>query len=196
MADLAALKQHVCQAASRPPFIHAGWFVEHHLLIIEQLVHELCDRYPMADRELCQAMVWVHDWGKILTNKGDDEEAVTRQQIMETLPQFGFNPEQCAKLLEIYNEMESLAPKGEDFQLETKVISTADVVSHYIGPFFAIYFQEYHTLPLTTLIEGNQHKITRDLRKILLPEVLPFVQPRMQYIAEYAATNRVTRWLA
>lgn len=196
MADLAALKQHVCQAASRPPFIHAGWFVEHHLLIIEQLVHELCDRYSAADRELCQAMVWVHDWGKILTNKGDDEEAVTRQQIMETLPQFGFNPEQCTKLLEIYNEMESLAPKAADFLLETKVISTADAVSHYIGPFFPIYFQEYNTLPLGELIEGNQRKIARDLKKILLPEVLPFVQPRMKIVAEYAVSNRPQRWLS
>lgn len=196
MANLAALKDHVCGLASQPPFIHAAWFVEHHLLIIEQLVNELCDKHPEADHTLCFAMVWVHDWGKILTNKGHDEDAVTLREIEQTLPRFGFQPTEITQLQKIYTEMESLQPHGTDFLPETKIISTADAVSHYIGPFFAIYFQEYHHLPLTELIAGNQKKITRDLQKILLPEVLPFVQPRMQLVAEYLSSNRPPRWLS
>ncbi len=196
MADLAALKDHVCALAHQPPFIHAAWFVEHHLVIIEQLVQELCDRHPAADRTLCLAMVWVHDWGKILTNKGDDEEDATRAQIRATLPTFGFSPTEIAKIQTIYEEMESLKPHGPDYLVETKIISTADATSHYIGPFFAIYFQEYHHLPLVDLIAGNQRKIARDFQKILLPEVLPLVQPRMQLIAEYHTVNRPQRWLA
>lgn len=188
--NLEALKQHVCELASQPPFIHAAWFIEHHLLIIEQLVNELCDRYPTASRNLCLAMVWIHDWGKILTNKGENEDQVTLQQIQEVLPRFNFTLVDIARLQQIYHEMEELKPQGQDFLIETKIISTVDAISHYIGPFFPIYFQEYHHLSLQSLIEGNQKKIKRDLAKILLPEVLPFVQPRMQLITEYASMNR------
>jgi hypothetical protein len=196
MADLEALKSNICALAGQPPFIHAVWFAEHHLMIIEQLVNELCDKHPEANRTLCLAMVWVHDWGKILTNKGPDEDAVTLREIAQTLPRFGFQPYEITQLQKIYEEMETLTPHGRDFLPETKVISTADAVSHYIGPFFAIYFQEYHHLPLVELIAGNQKKIARDLQKILLPEILPFVQPRMQLVAEYLSTNRPPRWLS
>jgi hypothetical protein len=95
----------------------------------------------------------------------------------------------------IYEEMEALQPQGVDYLIETKIISTADATSHYIGPFFAIYFQEYHHVQLAELIAGNQRKIARDLQKILLPEVLQLVKPRMQQIAEYLSVNRPQRWL-
>ena len=68
MKNLITLKNHVCELANSEKFIHSKWFVEHHLLIIEKIVAELCEVYPQANALVVKSMVWVHDWGKIVTN--------------------------------------------------------------------------------------------------------------------------------
>lgn len=65
-------------------FIHHEWFVEHHLQIVESLANELCDLYPNADRHIVFAMVWLHDFCKILTRKTLPREAEDQLTFLES----------------------------------------------------------------------------------------------------------------
>lgn len=87
---LTQLEAHVTQLANEPRFIHHTWFIDHHLKIIEQLVNELCDLYPHANRTVCLAMVWLHDLGKIITNKQkprEEEDRITLEESEKLLTQ-------------------------------------------------------------------------------------------------------------
>jgi hypothetical protein len=195
MPDLVRLKQHVCRLSDEPRFIHHQWFVAHHLNIIEQIVEELLTRYPQADADICRAMIWVHDWGKILTNKGTEEEESTRHEITHTLPDFGFTAPQIKHIHAVYDEMESLKPAGPDFLIETKIISSADGLSHYVGPFFALYWYENPQKSVGELIADNLHKATRDEKKILLAEVGEAAKARIAALRENAAQHRPSKYL-
>ncbi|MDD9912966.1 MAG: hypothetical protein OXR68_00170 [Alphaproteobacteria bacterium] len=195
MADVNALKQHVCKLASTPPFIHHDWFVDHHLSIIESIVEELLGKYPKANKTVCRAMVWIHDLGKIITNKGPDEEEVTFREINNTLPKFGFSSEEIRLIAQAYREMEELKPQGEDFLIETKIISSADAFSHYIGPFFSLHWREHPNKEVDALVDDNLRKIKKDEGKIMLPEVMEAARLRMDLLAENHPKNRVKNYL-
>ena len=189
------LKEHVCALSQSPNFIHHLWFVEHHLEIIEKIVAELLEKYPEAQETVVRAMVWVHDWGKILTNKGPNEKKVTEEQISLTLPSFGFTPEEISHIREVFKEMEDLTPRKDDFMIETKIISSADALAHYVGPFFALYWYENSNMSIPELIANNLKKAEKDTRKIMLPEVERAAKVRIKYLKEFSASHRPQKYL-
>lgn len=140
-------------------------------------------------------MVWVHDWGKILTNKGPDEEEVTHEEIQTKLPLWGFTEAEVAHIAHVFEEMESLNPHGDDFLLETKIISSADGLAHYIGPFFALYWYENPNKSVDDLIADNLRKAERDARKLMLPEARAAAEPRMRLLRENHPSHRPATYL-
>lgn len=197
---LTRLEAHVTQLANEDRFIHHTWFIAHHLKIIEQLVNELCDHYPAANRTVCLAMVWLHDLGKIITNKQkprEEEDRITLQESEKLLTQFGFSATDTALTLACLQQMEALkSTPADNLHIETKIISSADAAAHYIGPFFALYWYENPTKSVESLIADNHKKLEKDQKKVLLPEVAKFLQPRLTLLAEYAPQNRPTRYLS
>lgn len=193
MKPVENLKSHVCGLAHNPEFIHSDWFVEHHLLIIEQIVNELCEKYPEADALVVKSMVWVHDWGKIVTNKGADEKEATKSQVLDLLSQFGYHSETIGKILHVYEEMENVAAR-QDVSLEAKIISSADGLAHYVGPFMSAYWRENAGKPLDVLIADNIRKVEKDKLKILLPEVMAIAEPRMRLVLEHHPRHRPQRY--
>lgn len=196
MANLAALQTHVCQLAEEPRFIHHKWFVTHHLDIIAQIVEELLVLYPQANATVARSMVWVHDWGKILSNKGPDEDERTIHAVKSQLPQWGFTQPEIDHILTVYEEMERLQPHAEDFLLETKIISSADALAHYIGPFFALYWYENPEQSVNDLIAGNIKKAARDERKLMLPEAVAAAAPRLRLLRENHPDYRPRSYLS
>lgn len=192
--DVKKLKKHVVSLALNPEFIHHDWFVDHHLSIVEQLVEELLLIHPGAAGDVCRAMVWVHDWGTIITNKGDHEQEATLQNIHATLPAFGYTPVQIQHIEHVYNEMETLRPLGEDFMIETRIASSADAMSHYIGPFAALYWRENATKSVPNLIQDALKKADSDMKRLLLPEVKKMAEPRIRALREFFPPNRPDRY--
>ncbi len=196
---LTQLEAHVTQLANEEGFIHHTWFIDHHLKIIEQLVNELCDLYPHANRTVCLAMVWLHDLGKIITNKQkprEEEDRITLEESGKLLTQFGFSAQDTALTLACLQQMEALkSTPATSLHIETKIISSADAAAHYIGPFFALYWYENPTKSIESLITDNITKLQKDQHKVLLPEVETFLQPRFALLAEYARQNRPAKYL-
>lgn len=193
-ADLGKLRQHVTALASSPEFVHHEWYVVHHLSIMESLIDELLPRYPEANGEVTRAMTWVHDWGAIITNNGEHEQEATIQHIHATLPAFGYNATQIQQIEIVYTEMETLKPHGADFLMETRIASSADAMSHYIGPFAAIYWHENPGKPIPTLVQDVLSKADNDVKRMLLPEVKKFAEPRIRRMREFFPPNRPRRY--
>ena len=198
MDPLARLKAHVVELAQQPPFVHASWFVDHHLLILEQLVNELCDRYPAANRTHTLALVWLHDYGKIVTNKGANEDEVLMPAAEKLMRDVGFQAVDIEQTLKALHEMEHVRDMTpDDMMIEAKIMSSADAASHFIGPFFSLYWYEMGHKTPDQLIADNMKKIDYDFNvKAVLPEVKEFIRPRYEMMREYAVGHRPDRFLS
>jgi len=165
------LKEKVRKDCENPNFFHHTWFYNYHLLIVEQIALELCNKYPEADNEIVQSLVWLHDYGKIVDF--DNQYKATIPYAKKLLAKLAFPKDIISKILsyiELYDKY-----KEQDFRkvpLEVQIVSSADGVSHLVGPFYYIYFYEYSDMSIDELIRSNIEKAKRDWnKKIVLPEV-------------------------
>jgi hypothetical protein len=197
---ISALEQYITKLSADEGFIHHKWFIEHHLKIVEQLVNELCDLYPKADRDICLAMVWLHDLGKILTSKKLSKEEETRLTVAESrklLAQLGFGESFIQKVvsdLEVFDQSAKHDLSKEN--IEIQIVSSADGCSHYIGPFMSIYWHENPGVDIATQVYEGGRKAKKDWeRKITLPEARRFIEPRIQQIFEHDPARRQQRFI-
>ncbi len=153
---------------TNPDFTYHEWMFEHHLEIVHRIAIELCDIYTEADREVVEALVWFHDFGKSIDEANEYE--TTLREGPKAMNEIGFGEEFIQKVLEYWELMEQ---KNEiDIRtcpIETQIVSTADGCSHFVGMFYASYFGDGDTVEVTK--QHLREKIEQDWnRKIVLPE--------------------------
>lgn len=184
LEKLIAFKNHVCEAAGNPAFVHHAWFVQWHLNIVDKIAGELLAHYPSADRSLVEAMVWLHDYGKIIDLEHQYETTLTagRQKLTE----LGFPTDFVEKAV---SYIEMLDKKMEldltQAPVEVQIVSSADGLSHLIGPFMHLWWQENAGQPYQQLMADNKAKALKDwTRKIVLPEARAAAEGRYNYLLE------------
>jgi hypothetical protein len=177
-------KKHVIGLSRNPDFVHHKWFVEYHLEIVERIAMELCDIYKAADRDLVLAAVWLHDYGKIINFEKRRE--TTQAEGRKKLLKIGFPEDFVRKALQLVELMDKSAEVDLGVvSLETKIVSSADGASHFVGPIFSFWWHEHSQIEPEELLRDDIRKADKDWnRKIVLPEVKKYFRARYDHFLE------------
>lgn len=178
------LKAKVIEASSNPDFIHHEWFVKYHLEVVERIARELCGIYALADPSKVAALVWLHDYEKIIDfdNQYNTDLAATRR-LMQDIGYDSQTIEEFAGLINVYNAKQELSRAP----IEVQIVSSADAASHVVGPFITLYWYENPTTSISQLQAENRRKLAKDWdAKITLPEVRRAFEPRFKHAMEIA----------
>ncbi len=180
-----SLKQHVINQASQAEFIHHDWYVQYHLEIVERIALELCDRYPEANREMVQTLVWIHDYAKILDKEHEDDARLLEVGYAKLL-ELGFTPTFADLVLENLRIFEmKMEIDLRQSPIEVQIVSSADGAAHLVGPFWMIYHKENAHQSIDALLAENQRKLKKDWeRKIVLPVVRAAFLERHRFVTE------------
>ncbi|MFA4931257.1 MAG: HD domain-containing protein [Patescibacteria group bacterium] len=163
------LKTSMIANANNPEFRHHQWFVKYHLEIVYQIAMELCDKYPLADREMVEILVWLHDYGKPLDFANQEEVTIT--QGRKKMAEIGFPADIIEKAIQ-YAEFIDRRRDMDQYPIEVQILSSADAASHFVGPFYACWWHENPQKSVTELMADNKKVRAKDWdRKIVLPEV-------------------------
>ncbi|MFN8511380.1 MAG: hypothetical protein U0232_14745 [Thermomicrobiales bacterium] len=181
-AVLARFREMAIAAARNPAFIHHRWYVDHHLLIVERIAGELCERHPEADATLVNVLVWLHDYGKAIDRVNERVATITRGRA--ALLAAGFTAEFAHRALWCYERHETYDTLA-DAPIEVQIASSADGAAHLVGPFYALWWYENPQRPIATLLADNRRKALFDWeRKIVLPEVRAAFAARHRLLLE------------
>lgn len=178
------LRSRVIDASSKPDFVHHTWYPQFHLEIVDHLAKELLAFYPAADAELVGALVWLHDYGKTISEANADELSVDAGSRL--LTEIGFDRkfiDRAAAYLRLVND--SWDADLSTAPIEVQIVSTADGCSHFIGPFFHLWWWEHADQPFEALMAENRRKMIKDwTRKIVLPEARAVFEARYRLLLE------------
>jgi len=163
-------KQIVANNCKSEDFEYREWFVDDHLVIVERIAMELCDKHPEADRDAVRALVWFHDFGKPINEKNEYE--VTKEKGIEAMRTVGLPEDFVQKVLGLWLRMEMKTEIDISREaIETQIVSTADGCSHFVGKFYSSYFRDDSKENLRSIVGRIRDKIDKDWeRKIVLPE--------------------------
>lgn len=178
------LKKFVTARSQNQNFRHHDWFVKYHLEIVEHIAHELCEVYPEADKQYVDALLWLHDYEKIVNFDSQyNTELVATRELMKEV---GYLPEvidEMANTISIYNAKNDL----HSAKIEIQIVSSSDAASHLVGPFITLYWYENPSKSIEELQNENKRKLTVDWeKKITLPEVKEAFSQRHQNALEIA----------
>jgi hypothetical protein len=184
-----AFKAHVREASANPEFMHHKWFVKWHLEIVERIAFELLEKYPEADRDLVEVMVWLHDYGKILDFANEYE--TTQIEGLKFLTKLGFSEDFAQKAVGYIGILDKkLEVDLHEAPIEIQIVSSADGCSHMVGPFLYIFWNEksdttFADKNYVEMMELNLGKLHKDWKyKIVLPEARAAFEPRYRHILE------------
>jgi hypothetical protein len=181
---LASLKERVIEESKNQGFVHHEWFAKYHLEIVEKIALETCEIYQDADRNIVSALVWVHDYGKIVDF--ENQYAIAEKEVTKILTETGFEKGFVEKVVEYVGIMDSkLTIDINEAPLEVRIISSADGASHFIGPFFSLWWQDNAGKNFKELMEDNRVKALKDWnRKMVIPEIRKAFEPRYRFLLE------------
>ena len=84
--------------------------------------------------------------------------------------------------MQIFDKKEQL----RNAPLELQIVSSADGASHLVGPFYEIFWKEFHNWSYEELIKENRRKTIIDWeKKIVLPEVKKAFLQRYKIFLEH-----------
>jgi hypothetical protein len=180
--NIEKFKSIVIENFSRKDFTYHEWMVEYHLKIVERIAMELCDIYKEADRDLVQALVWFHDFGKPIDEQ--NERTITLHEGPKTMLACGFSQDFIDKVVAYWELMEK--KKEIDIRttpIEVQIVSSSDGASHFTGVFYSSYFGDGDDFITTQ--KHLKEKIEQDWnRKIVLPEARKVFQSRYEKARE------------
>lgn len=178
------LKRKVVESSANPKFRHHSWFVKYHLEIVEKIANELCEIYTEANKQYVTALLWLHDYEKIIDfdNQYNTELVATKKLMGEVGYSVEVIADMCASINR-YNAKQNLASDT----IEVQIVSSADAASHLVGPFFTIYWHENPTKSIEDLQRDNRKKVAIDWdTKITLPEIKAAFETRYKKVLELA----------
>ena len=152
------------RAANDPSFIHHEWYIEHHLDYVMAIANALLDSDKPEDQQLIRDMVWMHDYPKMLGDKDNFElveKLVSKYRSEEYTKRLMYE----LKWMELIKQPNKFPIRGHTPYIAT-VMSTADALAHYYGPFFQIFHDENPDTPIAVLKKKNQAKLEKDKRKL------------------------------
>ena len=149
------------RAASDPSFKHHEWYIEHHLNYVMAIAKAIVKSDEPEDQQLIHDMVWMHDYPKMM---GDNDN----YELVRELVSKHRSERYTDRLMNQLRWMEEI--KSPDWSGGTTtiaaVMSTADALAHYYGPFFQIYHDENPDTPIEELKQKNAEKLEKDKRKL------------------------------
>ena len=149
------------RAASDPSFKHHEWYIEHHLDYVMAIAKAIVNSDEPEDQQLIHDMVWMHDYPKMMGDKENFE-------LVRNLVSKYRSERYTDRLMNQLRWMEEI--KSPDWSKGTTtiaaVMSTADALAHYYGPFFQIYHDENPDKPIEALKRENAEKLEKDKRKL------------------------------
>jgi hypothetical protein len=181
---ISQLRDDIIEASSRPGFLHHQWYVKYHLEIVARIAEELSDAHPDANRDFVRALVWIHDYGKTIAFAGQYQ--LTHIEGRRLLDKIGFPSHFSSRLLEFAGMLDSASEIDlSKAPIEVQIVSSADGCSHFVGPFYYLWWWENSEKPFEELMADNRRKMLKDWRrKIVLPEARAAFQERYRLLVE------------
>ena len=181
------LKTKVIERSNNKDFIHHRWFIKYHLEIVEQIAHELCDKYPDANRVFVDTLTWLHDFEKIVNFDNQYNTAlVATKTIMRDVGYSEKFIDDMVNSINQFNSKENLATA----KIEIQIVSSSDAASHLVGPFIALYWYENPSKTIDKIQIENSRKIAVDWdKKVTIPEVKKAFQER--YLHQLEVTGQL-----
>lgn len=169
MEKLGNLKAEIRRLASDSNFVHKDWFVKYHIEIAEKIANELCLKYKNADSQFVNALIWFHDFGKLVDF--ENQHKATQEKGLDKLLELGFDKDYSKKILNSIKIIDEKTALNEA-SIEIKIASSADGASHLVGPFYLLYWRENYLINIENLLAENILKLETDWnKKIILPEI-------------------------
>jgi hypothetical protein len=167
-------------------FIHHKWFIKYHLEIVEKIAFELCEIYKEANKDLVTALVWLHDIGKVYDF--EDQYNATPVHSRELLTELNFESTFIDRVIEYLTIFDKkLEMDMHEAPIEVQIGVSADAFSHFVGPFFSLWWYENAQKPFEELMADNMRKAQKDWeRKLVLPEARQAAEKRYTVVMEQA----------
>jgi putative nucleotidyltransferase with HDIG domain len=157
---LEEIKQRVKKECSNPDFKHHKWFWDYHIIPMKNIALTLAKDYDI-DSEVIELIAYLHDIAKI---RGMDNHAPEGAKIASEWIKEHPQKDLIVECIEKHNK-----PFEEDSD-PVKLIASADAVSHFLSPFFEIFFWENPDKEIKDILVGNLRKAEKDWNRILLPK--------------------------